>query len=259
MTVLSVNLNKAALMRNARSGPTGRGRPDVLRLARTAVSAGAAGATLHPRPDGRHALADDARVLSALMDDGHELNLEGNPFEGASQHGTYRFPGFMEILREVRPTQATLVPDASGQRTSDHGWALDRDADLLAPLVAELRELGCRVALFLDPDPVAMRAAAALGADRVELYTGPYAWANASGDATAELDRHRAAAEAAAEAGLAINAGHDLDLDNLGPYLRAVPGVSEVSIGQAILSDALHLGLADAVASYRDVIASSAT
>lgn len=255
MTRLSVNLNKAALMRNARAGATGAGRPDVGRLARAAVAAGAVGATLHPRPDGRHALASDVEALAALMADGHELNVEGNPFEGPARHGAYAFPGFMEILRSARPTQATLVPDAQGQRTSDHGWDLARDGARLGPLVEELRGLGCRVSLFVDPDPGTVRAAAALGADRVELYTGPYAWAHAAGDAAALLDRHRAAAGAAADAGLTVNAGHDLDLDNLGPYVRAVPGVAEVSIGQALLSDALTMGLDGAVRAYLGVLA----
>ena len=256
MTRLSVNLNKAALMRNARGGD----RPDLDRLARTAVGAGAVGATLHPRPDGRHALAADVAALAAwLPAAGHELNVEGNPFEGPATHGEYAFPGFLEVLRAARPTQATLVPDAQGQRTSDHGWDLARDGARLEPLVAELRALGCRVSLFLDPDPAAVRAAADVGADRVELYTGPYAWAHAAGDgsgtaADALLDRHRAAAEAAAEAGLTVNAGHDLDLDNLGPYLRAVPAVAEVSIGQALLADALLMGLEATVRAYLDVI-----
>ena len=146
------------------------------------------------------------------------------------------------------------MPDAQAQLTSDHGWDLARDGARLAPLVAELRALGCRVSLFLDPDPAAVRAAADVGADRVELYTGPYAWAHAAGDADALLDRHRAAAEAAAEVGLTVNAGHDLDLDNLGPYLRAVPGVAEVSIGQALLADALLMGLETTVRAYLDVI-----
>ncbi|PAP78452.1 pyridoxine 5'-phosphate synthase [Rubrivirga marina] len=260
MTRLSVNFNKAALMRNARTGSTGAGRPNVGRLARVAVGAGAVGATLHPRPDGRHALAADVETLRALMGrgaplDGAELNVEGNPFEGPARHGDYDFPGFMEILRAARPTQATLVPDAAGQRTSDHGWDFARDGARLGPLVEELRGLGCRVSLFVDPDPEAVRAAADVGADRVELYTGPYAWAHTAGDASALLDRHRAAAEAAAEAGLTVNAGHDLDLENLGPYLRAVPGVAEVSIGQALLADALLMGLEGAVRAYLKVLA----
>ena len=251
MTRLSVNLNKAALMRNARGGD----RPDLSRLGRLAVEAGAVGLTLHPRPDGRHALDSDVAALAAwLPAAGHELNVEGNPFEGPAVHGDYAFPGFMALLRRTRPTQATLVPDAQGQRTSDHGWDLTHDGARLRPLVAELRAQGARVSLFLDPDPAAVRVAADLGADRVELYTGPYAWAHARGDAEAELDRHRAAAETAAEVGLTVNAGHDLDLGNLAPYLRAVPGVAEVSIGQALLADSLVMGLDATVRAYVEVI-----
>lgn len=252
VTRLSVNLNKAALMRNARGGH----RPDVAHLAQVCVDAGAVGVTLHPRPDGRHARARDVETLAALMEQGHELNVEGNPFEGASQASDYAFPGFMELLRRVRPTQATLVPDAAGQRTSDHGWDLEHDTARLGSVVGELRELGCRVSLFVDPEPATVRAAAELGADRVELYTGPFAWAWAQGDASREIDRHRAAVRAALDAGLTVNAGHDLDLDNLAGYLRAVPEVAEVSIGQALLADALERGLAATVAAYLAVIES---
>ena len=253
MTRLSVNLNKVALVRNARAGtaPGAEARPSVVRAAEAVLDAGAAGLTLHPRPDRRHALPEDARELEPLAHArGAELNLEGNPFSEAS--GAY--PGFEALLLEVGPTQATLVPDARDQLTSDHGWDLTREADRLRPVVARLRARGCRVSLFMDPEPEALRRAADLGADRVELYTGPYAWAHARGDAAAELDRHAAAAEAAHEAGLGVNAGHDLDLDNLGPYLRHVRGVAEVSIGQALVADALHAGLGDAVRAYLGVL-----
>ena len=247
MTHLSVNLNKVALLRNARGGP----RPDVAALARVCLDAGAAGVTLHPRPDGRHARADDVDVLAAVAAEaGRELNVEGNPFAGPGETGGYAYPGFLEILRRSRPAQATLVPDAAGQLTSDHGWDLGRDGDRLRPVVAELRALGCRVSLFVDADPATVRAAAAVGADRVELYTGPYARAAAAGHPAPLLERHRAAAEAAAEAGLGLNAGHDLDLDNLGPYLAAVPHVEEVSIGQALVADALERGLTATVRAY---------
>lgn len=251
MTRLSVNLNKVALLRNARGGD----RPNVQALGRICVEAGAAGLTLHPRPDGRHARAADVEALAAwLPGAGAELNVEGNPFAPPETHGAYAYPGFMEILRRTRPTQATLVPDAPGQLTSDHGWDLARDAARLAPLVAELQGFGCRVSLFVDAAPEAMPAAADLGADRVELYTGPYAEAAARRDAEAALDRYRAAGEAAHRAGLGLNAGHDLDLDNLGPFLRAVPGVEEVSIGQALVADALERGMAATVRAYLRVI-----
>jgi pyridoxine 5-phosphate synthase len=251
VTRLSVNLNKVALIRNARGG----GRPHVGALGRLCVEAGAAGLTLHPRPDGRHARAADVYELAGwLPEAGAELNVEGNPFARASEAGGYRYPGLVEIAGRSRPAQATLVPDARDQLTSDHGWRFPADGGRLAPVVAELQGLGCRVSLFLDPDPAAMPAAAATGADRVELYTGPYAEAAARGDARGLLDRYAAAAEAARAAGLAVNAGHDLDLDNLGPFLRAVPGVAEVSIGQALVADALERGLAATVRAYLDVI-----
>jgi len=245
MTRLSVNLNKVALVRNARGGA----RPDVEAMGRIALAAGAHGLTLHPRPDGRHARADDVRALAALCASaGAEMNVEGNPFEEASTGADgYAFPGFLALVRDVRPAQATLVPDAAGQRTSDHGWSVD-GAARLAPLIADLRARGIRVSLFVDPDPAAVAAAAAAGADRVELYTGPYAEAFVVGRDVRPA--YRAAAEAARAAGLGVNAGHDLDLDNLGPFLDAVPGVDEVSIGQALVADALERGMSAAVGAY---------
>jgi pyridoxine 5-phosphate synthase len=254
MTNLSINLNKVALMRNARGG----GRPDVQALGRICVEAGAAGLTLHPRPDGRHALASDVAALATWLPDASaELNVEGNPFAPPGTTGGYASPGFLEIVRQARPTQATLVPDAAGQLTSDHGWDFDRDGGRLADVVGELQALGCRVSLFVDPDPGSMAAAARTGADRVELYTGPYAEDAARGE-TGLLDRYAETAEAARTAGLGLNAGHDLDLDNLGPFLRAVPGVDEVSIGQALVADALEWGLAATVEAYLAVIESAA-
>ena len=251
MTHLSVNLNKVALLRNARGG----GRPDVAALGRVCLDAGAAGLTLHPRPDGRHARADDVDALAALVaGTGRELNVEGNPFAPPREAEGYAYPGLVEIARRARPAQATLVPDAEGQLTSDHGWDLARDGDRLRPVIETLKGLGCRVSLFVDPDPATVQAAAAVGADRVELYTGPYARAAAAGRGGAALDRHRAAAEAARAAGLGLNAGHDLDLDNLGPYLAAVPGVDEVSVGQALVADALERGLEATVRAYLGAI-----
>ena len=251
MTVLSVNLNKVALLRNARGGD----RPSVRRAGQACLDAGAAGLTLHPRPDGRHARAADALVFAELVGAaGRELNLEGNPFAPAGRAGAYDYPGFVEICEAARPAQATLVPDADDQLTSDHGWNLDRDADRLAPVIERLHAAGCRVSLFVDPVARSMARAAQIGADRVELYTGPYAEAFARGEAGPLLGRYREAAEAARAAGLGVNAGHDLDLANLGPFLDAVPGVDEVSIGQALVSDALYLGLEAAVAAYRAVL-----
>ena len=256
MTRLSVNLNKVALLRNARAGlfPGPDARPRLERAGLACLNAGAAGLTLHPRPDRRHALPEDAQALDALLSGvPGELNLEGNPFSPARDH----YPGFLALLLELGPDQATLVPDASAQLTSDHGWDLARDGERLAPVIADLKARGCRVSLFVDPVPETVARAADVGADRIELYTGPYADAAARGEGASALGPYREAAERAAEVGLGVNAGHDLDLDNLGPFLRAVPGVLEVSIGQALVADALHLGLTETVHAYLAAIASA--
>jgi pyridoxine 5-phosphate synthase len=241
MTLLSVNINKVALLRNTRT----IGVPDVVRAARIALEAGAHGITVHPRPDGRHVRANDVRDLAAVVREnrGTEFNIEGNPFHG-----------LLEFVREVRPAQCTLVPDETGAFTSDHGWDLDRDARKLDPVLAELKSLEVRVSLFMDPVPAAMAAAARLGADRVELYTEPYARACAGADRGAALARYAEAARAAQAQGLGVNAGHDLNLENLGPFLAAVPKVLEVSIGHALIADALELGLSQAVRRYLAVI-----
>ena len=240
-TLLSVNINKVALLRNTRT----IGIPDVVRAARIALDAGAHGITVHPRPDGRHVRGSDVRDLANVVREhpGAEFNIEGNPFHG-----------LLEFVREVRPAQCTLVPDETGAFTSDHGWDLARDAPELEPVLAELKALKVRVSLFMDPVPSAMDAAARLGADRVELYTEPYARAFGGADRAAELAQYAEAARAAQARGLGVNAGHDLNLDNLAPFLRAVPKVLEVSIGHALISDALELGLAEAVRRYLGAI-----
>lgn len=246
MTSLSVNVNKIALLRNSRS----LGIPSVLRAATIALDAGAHGITVHPRPDARHIRAGDVHELAALLAArrGAEFNIEGNPFE----------PPLLELARAVRPAQCTLVPDDPAAFTSDHGWNIEHDAARLKPVVDELHRLGIRVSLFMDPEPEAMKQAAATGADRVELYTEPYAAAHAAGrdssEAAAMLARYAAAAKAAQAAGLAVNAGHDLNRDNLPAFLAAVPGVAEVSIGHALVADALELGLAATVADYLRVM-----
>ena len=252
-TALSVNLNKVALLRNARDLDL----PSVAHAARICLDAGADGLTVHPRPDRRHIRPDDVTALAALLAEENnqaEYNIEGNPFAEAEEG----YPGFLALVEQAAETgrldQCTLVPDAPGQRTSDHGWDLSRDAERLAPHIARLKSLGCRVALFMDPEPEAMPAAADLGADRVELYTEPYARAFADGEPSAELARYAAAAEAAHAAGLGVNAGHDLNLDNLGPFLLAVPHVAEVSIGHALTADALWTGLDSAVRAYQSVL-----
>jgi pyridoxine 5-phosphate synthase len=242
MTSLSVNLNKVALLRNTRT----IGIPSVTHLAQIALEAGADGITVHPRPDGRHVRANDVRELAAVVrgKPGAEFNIEGNPFHS-----------LLEFVREVRPAQCTLVPDETGAFTSDHGWDLDRDAARLAPVLAELKSLGVRVSLFMDPVPAAMAKAASLGADRVELYTEPYARAFGTSGRRASLELYADAARAAQRAGLGVNAGHDLNLDNLAPFLKAVPKVLEVSIGHALVADALEFGLAETVRRYLVAIA----
>jgi pyridoxine 5-phosphate synthase len=241
LTALSVNVNRVALLRNSRSV----GLPDVVHLAELALQAGADGITVHPRPDARHITAQDVHALAAMLKawPQAEFNIEGNPFHN-----------LMDLVRSVRPQQATFVPDSVEQATSDHGWNLARDAERLRPLVAELQALGVRVSLFMDPDPAAMALARSVGADRVELYTEAYARAHGTPAQAEELQRHVAAAEAALAAGLGVNAGHDLNRRNLPDFLRAVPGVAEVSIGHAIAADALELGMAETVRAYQRCI-----
>jgi pyridoxine 5-phosphate synthase len=251
MTVLSVNVNKIAVLRNSRGG----NEPDVVRAARACLDAGAHGITVHPRPDARHIRADDVHALAELTREyGVEFNLEGNPF-APPRPG---YPGFLALCEQVRPAQATLVPDGDAQLTSDHGFDLARDADALRPPVLRLKALQCRVSLFADAhgdDGDDMRQAAAIGADRVELYTGPYAEAHAAGDARTMLERFAAASRRAQAAGLAVNAGHDLSQDNLGAFLRSVPNVQEVSIGHALMGEALYAGLEATVKRYLAILA----
>jgi pyridoxine 5-phosphate synthase len=237
---LSVNVNKVALLRNTRH----LGIPSVLRAATQCLEAGAQGITVHPRPDGRHIRAADVTELAALLRQWPqaEFNIEGNPFDN-----------LMGFVREHLPQQVTFVPDAPGQFTSDHGWAV-ADLPRVASMVTEARALGARVSLFMDPDPGAMAAVAAIGADRIELYTEPYAAAHGTPRQAAELERYAAAAQAALALGLDINAGHDLNRANLTDFLRAVPGVQEVSIGHALIADALELGYTETVRDYQRCI-----
>ena len=236
-TKLSVNVNKVALVRNTRY----LGIPSVARAATLCLQAGAHGITVHPRPDARHIRASDVHELAALLKGWPqaEYNIEGNPFHN-----------LMAFVRELRPHQVTFVPDSEDQPTSDHGWTFPQDAERLRPLIAECRALGVRVSLFMDPEPAQMALAQAAGADRVELYTEPYAAAWGTAGQAAQLRRYTAAAQAALDAGLGVNAGHDLNRDNLTDFLRAVPGVSEVSIGHALIADALELGYAATVKDY---------
>ena len=240
-TALSVNVNKVALVRNTRH----LGIPSVTRAALLCLQAGAQGITVHPRPDARHIRPHDVHELAELLQawPEREYNIEGNPSQN-----------LMDFIRRVRPHQATFVPDSEDQFTSDHGWSFPQDAARLAPLIAECHDLGVRVSLFMDPVPEQMAQARAVGADRIELYTEPYAAAWGTERQAAELEHYRAAAQAALDAGLGVNAGHDLNRDNLTDFLRSVPGVLEVSIGHALISDALELGYAATVRAYQACI-----
>lgn len=247
MTKLSVNVNKIAVLRNSRGGQL----PDPAHAARVAIEAGADGITVHPRPDLRHIRPDDVAILRPLAAAaGVEFNIEGNPYAGPSS----RYPGFIEMVLAARPEQATLVPDTDSQLTSDHGWDLRREAERLGPLIARLKAAGIRVSLFMDADSEALDDAAALGADRIEIYTGPFALACESGDVDAALAAVCDCARRARAAGLGINAGHDLNRSNLVPLLGAVPDLLEVSIGHALIGEAVYEGLAAAVRDYQRVI-----
>jgi pyridoxine 5-phosphate synthase len=241
MTLLSVNLNKVALLRNARIGSA----PSVTQAAELCLAVGAGGITVHPRPDQRHARPHDVCDLAALIRNapGCELNVEGNPN-----------PEFLDLVRQTRPTQCTLVPDAPDVLTSDHGWDLIADGERLRPLIGELQALGIRVSLFMETDPTQIGLARAFGADRIELYTEPYARAYGTGAQSMQLQRFARAAQCARQVGLGVNAGHDLSLENLGAFCAAVPQLLEVSIGHALISDALEVGLGDAVRSYLRVL-----
>lgn len=251
MIALSVNLNKVALIRNSRDTTN----PSVPEHARMCIAAGADGITVHPRPDQRHIRASDCFDLAAMLD--VEFNIEGNPFTAArrsDREGVSDYPGFMELVREIRPAQCTLVPDTDGQLTSDHGFDLHKDGDRVTPLVQQLKSLGIRTSLFMDPDPQQIRLAAQTGADRIELYTESYADACKTGqDIETVFQQFVSAAEAAAESGLGINAGHDLDLHNL-PRFAGLPGLLEVSIGHALTVDAIRMGLANAVKAYQTAL-----
>ena len=240
-TALSVNVNKVALLRNTRH----LGIPSVTRAAEICLQAGAQGITIHPRPDERHIRGQDVLELAALMKSWPraEFNIEGNPTQN-----------LMDFIRATRPHQATFVPDSEDQFTSDHGWTFPQDAERLAPLIAECRQLGVRVSLFMDPVPGQMAAARAIGADRVELYTEPYAAAWGQAGQEHQLQAYAEAAQAALDAGLGINAGHDLNRDNLAAFVARVPGLAEVSIGHALIADALELGYAETVRRYQACI-----
>ena len=241
-TALSVNVNKVALLRNTRH----LGIPDVVRAARMCLEAGANGITVHPRPDERHIRSSDVFEIAVMMKDwpDREFNIEGNPFQNLM--------GFVHDLsaRGLPLHQCTFVPDSEDQFTSDHGWAFPQDAERLKPLIDEVHSRGVRVSLFMDPIPEAMAAAKRVGADRVEFYTESYATAWSSDQKLEALSRFTQSARAAAAIDLGVNAGHDLNRDNLTEFLKAVPGVLEVSIGHALIADALEFGYQATVHSY---------
>ncbi|HEX5123174.1 MAG TPA: pyridoxine 5'-phosphate synthase [Rhodanobacteraceae bacterium] len=248
-TKLSVNVNKIAVLRNSRGGS----EPDPVDAARAALVAGSQGITVHPRPDQRHIRVDDVARIAAVVAHGTEYNIEGNPF--APARGTY--PGLVELVRRVKPAQVTLVPDGDAQITSDHGFDLERDAARLVPLVRAFKDIGCRVSLFMDMESRDIERVADVGADRIEIYTGPYAHAYAEGDASRALDACARTAERARASGLGVNAGHDLSQQNLGALKRAIPFLDEVSIGHALIGEALYEGLAVTIRKYLAILAAN--
>lgn len=244
MTRLSVNLNKVAYLRNTRN----IGIPSVIRAAEICIESGAGGITVHPRPDQRHIRPSDVRELAHLLSDHPEVefNIEGNPF-----------PEFMDLVWEVRPDQCTLVPDDPHQSTSDHGWDIDRDLERLIPILAELTAHGIRTSLFMDAVPSEIHKVPRTGADRIELYTEPYAAAHARGEGDPSRSTFAECSRIAQDHGLGVNAGHDLNLKNLADFLR-IPGVLEVSIGHALIAEALEMGLSSTIREYVQICRHSA-
>lgn len=243
MTKLSVNLNKIALLRNQRN----IGIPSVTEAAKTVIKAGANSVTVHPRPDERHIKYSDVYELAEMLN--AEFNIEGNPFTGK----------YMDIVCEVRPDQATLVPDTPEAQTSDHGWDIKANRKRLIPVIKRLKDSNIRVSLFMDPDVTGIRMAKEIGADRIELYTEPYARAfRTNENLEARLKEYADAAKAAQDIGLGVNAGHDLNLQNLGKFCSNVRGILEVSIGHALIAEALEMGLYKTVEEYLKVLSKSA-
>lgn len=249
MTLLSVNVNKVAVLRNSRGGDL----PSVLEAADVAIAAGAGGITVHPRPDQRHIRPSDVRALAKLVTSKVEFNIEGNPFAASRDD----YPGLLSLVRETRPTQVTLVPDSDGQITSDHGFDLLQDAERLRVVITALKPFCERISLFVDQDVKNLAIAKEVGADRIEIYTGPFADNFEHADASSDLAACSSTAVQAQALGLGINAGHDLSRKNLGPFLTALPIVNEVSIGHALFNDALYDGLFATVQNYLRVITSS--
>ena len=239
MTRLSVNINKIATLRNARGGNL----PDVELFARDCEAYGAEGITVHPRPDERHIRRTDVYALKSLVQT--EFNIEGNPE-----------PEFIDLVLNVKPHQVTLVPDAREQLTSNHGWDTRAHQAKLATIIQRFKNAGIRVSVFVDPDPVMVEYAARAGSDRVELYTGPYAEMY-DNDPQRAIEYYRSAAEKARDLGLGLNAGHDLNLRNLPDFINAFPWVDEVSIGHALIADALYLGIQETIKQYKYALSNS--
>lgn len=249
---LSVNLNKIALIRNSREG----NYPDITEHVKICIDHGADGITIHPRPDQRHVRPQDARDLQKLLAETNntksthiEFNIEGNPFAGPK--GSY--PGLIELVEETQPDQCTLVPDNDAQLTSDHGFDLTQTGETLRPIIERLKSRGIRVSLFMDPEPTQIELAADVGADRIELYTGPYAAAWGTDQLEDIFEQHYKAAELAQKLGLGLNAGHDLNLENLAKF-STIPGLQEVSIGHALTVDAIAMGMGKAVRCYKQIL-----
>ncbi len=248
---LSVNLNKIALLRNSRETTI----PSVVDAAITAIKAGAQGITVHPRPDLRHIRPGDVYALADLLSEAAyrkiEFNIEGNPYAGPEANG---YPGFMALVAKVKPDQCTLVPDDPHQLTSDHGWNLTAESSRLQPIIERLQADDCRVSCFMDPVLEQLKLAKDLGADRIEFYTGPYAEKFGTNESKNILQEFTIAGRQALSLGLGINAGHDLNLDNLAEFCNRLPEITEVSIGHAIISEAIWSGLAETIAKYRTLL-----
>lgn len=245
MTKLSVNLNKVALLRNSR----GIDIPNIVKEAQICIAAGAHGLTVHPRPDQRHTKPSDVFALAKLISQTPdiEFNIEGNPY-----------PEFLELVQKTRPTQCTLVPDGPNQLTSDHGWDIIKEGNRLIPIINKLHDSNIRVSVFMDPVLNQIDKACEIETDRIELYTQPYDEAYGSSEEERVFSQFSQAAKHAQKLGLGVNAGHDLNLDNLGKFLT-IPNILEVSIGHALIADALHYGLETTVKMYLKITEKSAS
>lgn len=247
MTALSINLNKISLLRNSREG----NYPNIVKHAKVCIEHGADGITVHPRPDQRHIRPKDVRDLAELVrsQPNLEFNVEGNPFAPALAD----YPGFLELVEDTNPDQCTLVPDTDSQLTSDHGFDLHSSGEALYPIIQRLKNQGMRVSLFMDPDLEQIDLAAKVGADRIELYTGPYAASWGTDSLETIFQHHLEAAQLATSLGMGVNAGHDLNLDNLAKF-SSIPNLLEVSIGHAFIVDSLAMGMASTVQAYKKLL-----